>query len=222
MGSNGGEYLEKLTIVIPAWSGTDELVEMTSKLVKTVRPMCDEIIVCEDGGIYSGQIEDLVDKYLYHRWNIGDLRNSVLGMWMASGDFIGIVNSDVTIDRGSLRDLCVPGHVCSPQWTQNRERRWLTDFCFVVDVNVLRDRKFGYFDTTADMGPAWDWFGRVAEVAVLKDTVAVSHRGGTSYSAKRQSREGPVDPRLKEISDDRHRIRLGEDPEYRKRWELSQ
>lgn len=212
----------QLSVVIPAWSGTDDLVEMTLRLAQSIRPMCDEIIICEDGGIDSKKLRAIADQYLYHRWNIGDLRNSVLGMWMASGDFVGVLNSDVTMDRGSLRDLCVPGHVCSPQWTQNRERKWLTDFCFVVDMNVLRDRKFGYFDTTADMGPAWDWFDRVGEVAVLNDTVAVSHLGGTSYSAKRQARQNSVDPHLKEISGDRHRIRLGEDPEYRKRWELSQ
>jgi hypothetical protein len=212
-----------LSVVIPTWTGTDELEDMAFKLCESVREQCDDLVVTEDGGKYSERIKKIADQYLYHRWNIGDLRNIVLGMWMAEGDFVAVLNSDVTWHRGSLRDLCIPGRVVSPLWRQNRERRTVLDFCFVVDRQILRDKNYGYFATDRDVGPGWTWFESVKNVSDSVDIAEVSHHGGTSYGAKHKLEYEEASRRAasainREIDPRRHIQRLLSDPEYASIW----
>jgi glycosyltransferase involved in cell wall biosynthesis len=98
-----------LSIVIPVWSGTPLLIDMHIKLCNQVHHMCDELIVCEDASPYGTNIEKYCDKYIIHDERLGHAKNLQLGIDAAKGDFIGVLDSDVIIKSGSLRDLCNPG-----------------------------------------------------------------------------------------------------------------
>jgi len=182
--------------------------------------MCDELIVCEDGGTHSYKIDDVVDQYLWHRWNLGDIRNLTLGLWMASGDYVGILNSDITIHSGTLRDLCIPGKVGCPIRLQKPGGGDFVDFCFVVDMELLR--KLGYPHSGISVGPDWNWSLGLEKETIIVPTVEVSHSGGVSYSAKRTKgyeeylERNRIDHR--EIDPSRHKQRMLEEEDYRNRW----
>lgn len=208
------------SIVIPTWSGSAETEEMAVNLATVVRPMCDELIICEDGGTDSKRLRELADHYLWHKWNLGDIRNLTLGIWMASGDFVGILNSDITIHKGSLRDLCIPGQVGCPTRIQKPGGGDFVDFCFVVDMNLLR--KLGYPHSGISVGPDWPWSLSLEKETIIVPSVEVSHAGGVSYSAKRAKgyEEYLALSRThhREIDDSRHKVRMSEDPDYAKLW----
>ena len=225
MGCDGGKRMATFSIVIPCWSGTPELEGMAIDLANKVRPMCDELIICEDGGYDSKTLRGIADHYLWHRWNLGDIRNLTLGIWMASGDFVGILNSDITIHKGSLRDLCLPGQVGCPTRLFKPGGGDFVDFCFVVDMELLR--KTGYPHSGLAVGPDWNWSLALEKETVIVPSVEVSHTGGVSYSGRhRKSYEDYLmrerTGHVKEIDPMRHKQRMTDDEEYRKVWGVSQ
>lgn len=135
--------MASLSIVIPVWSGTDYLVQMELDLIRKARPMCDELVITEDG-YPQGQLKDIADQYLMHPelGRIGHRQNLVLGIKAATCDYIAVLDSDIIIVRGSLRDLCIPGKIVCGNgiWglpPAGREIFW--GWCFVADRNVLLD-----------------------------------------------------------------------------------
>src|SRR5712692_9807576 len=91
------------SLVIPTWSGTPELAEMALNLCKQVRPMCDELIITEDGD-YCQALKEIVDVYLIHTpHRLGHARNLLQGLKVATGNYVGIIDSDIVITKGTLR-----------------------------------------------------------------------------------------------------------------------
>src|SRR5260221_2776316 len=125
-----GTSQRRLSVVITAWSGTQILRDMLLALCQQVRPMCDELIVSEDSDTVERGILELCDKYNVHS-RYGHARNLVVGLKMATMDFIALLDSDITITQGSLRDLCIPGKIVSPGlkgWFMVGPRELLVEF----------------------------------------------------------------------------------------------
>jgi len=83
-----------LSVVIPHWPLDEETNEALRSCVSSFPPECERIVVVNDGTGYG------------HNVNIG--------LRLASGDYIGVVNNDCRLNEGDVYDLCVPDAVTSP------------------------------------------------------------------------------------------------------------
>jgi glycosyltransferase involved in cell wall biosynthesis len=111
-----------LSVVIPAWSGNDKLTDMLMALCQQVKFDCDELIVTEDGN-RSLVVEAMATTYLHHQ-RLGHGRNLRLGWEAATKDYVAFIDSDIRIDNGNLRDLCVPNTLVYPTWRDWKEYRY--------------------------------------------------------------------------------------------------
>lgn len=126
-----------LSVVIPVWSGSPRLIEMEVKLCASVREDCDELIVCEDGP-WSGDLAASCDLYLTHPIRLGHPANLWSGIELASSSFVGVLDFDVEIKSGSLRDLCFPGMFVSARLLPPpTNKTGFIIWCSVMDRNVL-------------------------------------------------------------------------------------
>lgn len=83
-----------LSIVIPHWPLGEETTDALRRCVASFPLECERVIVVNDGTGYG--------------------RNVNIGLGLASGDFIAVVNNDCRLDDGDIYDLCVPETVTSP------------------------------------------------------------------------------------------------------------
>ena len=84
----------RLSIVIPHWPLDKETNEALRSCVSSFPRDCERIVVVNEGTGYG------------HNVNIG--------LGLASGDFIAVVNNDCRFTEGDIYDLCVPDAVTSP------------------------------------------------------------------------------------------------------------
>jgi hypothetical protein len=169
-----------LSVVIPTWSGTQELADMAYGLCKKVKPMCDELIVTEDAGNYYKELQEISDLYLMHP-NIGDVPNSNLGMRVAKGDYIAVINSDIEIGNGDLRALCIPGKTVCPAWIGGLHNEFVGHF-FVVARTVID--QYGYLDETLPnrgAGADFKWYYTIQRTYQWSDALTYKHQGNVSY-----------------------------------------
>lgn len=176
----------QLSVVIPTYTITDELAQMALDLARQVKPMCDELIIVEDGGNKNCVLAEAASTYMWHE-NVGDIFNSLIGMLAARGEYVAVINSDVIIHEGDLRNLCLPGRVVSPKWRQQREMHGFQGPFFVVPRTVLLDRQYGYLDVTRQgAGADYDYAYRVRDIYTWSDAVEYTHLAGRSHSEKRK------------------------------------
>jgi GT2 family glycosyltransferase len=83
-----------LSLVIPHWPLDEETNEALRQCVASFPPECERIVVVNDGTGYG------------HNVNIG--------LVVASGDYLAVVNNDCRLDEGDVYELCVPDVVTSP------------------------------------------------------------------------------------------------------------
>jgi GT2 family glycosyltransferase len=83
-----------LSVVIPHWPLDEETNEALRSCVSSFPLECERIVVVNDGTGYG------------HNVNIG--------LRLASGDYIAVVNNDCRLTEGDIYDLCVPDAVTSP------------------------------------------------------------------------------------------------------------
>jgi hypothetical protein len=110
---------------------------MEMGLCATVRDDCDELIVCEDGP-YIEALREACDLYICHGQRLGHPSNLWQGILRAHCDYVGVLDWDVEIKKGSLRDLCFPGHFVSAKLLPAPDHR--TGFiiwCSVMDRQTL-------------------------------------------------------------------------------------
>ena len=112
----------KLSICIPYYESHPEKRELLDDCVKSLKGQ-DEIIVL------AGKQKSLAVAI-----------NMLFEM--AHGEYIIISNDDLTLDYGSLKDLCVPGVVTSPR--VNGELRQFSGHMFCVPRSVYE--KVGGYD----------------------------------------------------------------------------
>lgn len=171
--------METLSIVIPAWSVVPGLTQMLSDLCKKVVVMCDQLVVTEDGN-YSRKIEEVADTYLHHH-RLGHSGNLGLGLMACTGDFIAILDSDVMISLGDIRDLVIPGTVVSPTWVDHPANNTINGW-FMVGP---RETFFPVPPISEVEGiDLWcnDIWQRNRATFVYSDKVEYSHNRNTSYT----------------------------------------
>jgi len=83
-----------LSVVVPHWPYDDEANAALGRCVASIPHECEKIVVVNDG--------------------TGFARNVNLGLRLASGDYLAVVNNDAQIVEGDVHELCVPGTVTSP------------------------------------------------------------------------------------------------------------
>jgi GT2 family glycosyltransferase len=83
-----------LSVVIPHWSLDEETDEALRRCVASFPPECERIVVVNDGTGYG--------------------RNVNVGLRLAGGDYVAVVNNDCRLLDGDVHDLCVPDTVTSP------------------------------------------------------------------------------------------------------------
>lgn len=125
----------QFSLVIPAYTIDEESEEMTLRCIESYRAHVDEVIVSEDGGVYSEKLRKQSTSYLYNSENKGFSVNVNRGFRYATGDYIAIVSTDTYLIEGNPRDLCVPGKVTSPEIVNQYIERLAGPF-FVVPKEV--------------------------------------------------------------------------------------
>lgn len=172
-----------LSVVIPAWSGTQKLADMLLSLCETIRPMCDELIVTEDSGNTSQFIERLADAYLVHP-RLGQAGNLAEGIKVSTGEFVALIDSDMRIVSGTLKDLCIPGHIVSPASVQRRADEMVG--WFVVSPRQFLIELLPYEQPSQGNCEAIDLWAREFDLIhksrlISSDKVVVRHGLNQSY-----------------------------------------
>jgi len=83
-----------LSVVIPHWPIDAEVDAALRRCVASFPPECERIVVVNDGTGYGLNVN--------------------VGLRLATGDFVAVVNNDCCITSGDVYDLCVPRAVTSP------------------------------------------------------------------------------------------------------------
>lgn len=209
-----------LSVIIPCWSVTPNLTQMALALAKQVRPMCDELIITEDGK-YSEELKEIATKYLIHP-RLGHGANLRLGLESATCDFVAMIDSDIEILKGNLKDLCVPNEIITPEWNRKDSimKSNLLGWFLVAPREILM--KYPPFDLSAGEGID-DWV-RNLEIS-FSDKVEYLHHGWTSYGKKHEmefeeeaEKARRAAASIKEIDPMRHFYRIREDPLYAEIW----
>jgi len=114
--------MSKLTIAIPAYSATPELLGMLDKCIESYAHHA-EVIVHEDAD------------------QLGFTKNANNVWKEAKGDYVAIVSSDTYLVSGDPNDLCIPGKVTSPH-IENQGIDGLAGCFFVVPKEVAKERGY--------------------------------------------------------------------------------
>lgn len=131
--------MPKLTVVIPTYTGDENLEQIALEAIRSYSYQADELIVCEDGGRYSPQMMALADVYIYNHKNEGFSVNVNRGWRYSTGDFTAIVSSDTRLYEGDILNLCIPGKVTSPEIVNQHIDRLAGPF-FVVPKEIKEER----------------------------------------------------------------------------------
>ena len=83
-----------LSLVIPHWPLDEETNEALRRCVSSFPSECERIVVVNNGTGYG--------------------QNVNIGLRLATGDYIAVVNNDCRLAQGNIYDLCVPETVTSP------------------------------------------------------------------------------------------------------------
>ena len=131
----------KISVVIPCYTINKHLEELAIQCALSYREQCYELVVSEDSGFYSPELMKLSDIYIWGKENIGFTRNVNRGWKNAHGDYVMIVNSDTTLHRGNLNDLCIPGKVTSPEIV-SQYIPYLAGPFFCVPKEIAKERGY--------------------------------------------------------------------------------
>jgi GT2 family glycosyltransferase len=157
-----------LSVVIPHWPLDEETDEALRLCVASFPPECERIVVVNDG--------------------TGFARNVNVGLRVATGDYVAIVNNDCRLTDGDVYDLCVPEVVTSPLVIGARQgygesiEPGSLHFCFCVVPRPVLDR-VGFLDERFEQA-YWeddDFLARLRQAGVPTRQVAsvrVQHVGG--------------------------------------------
>lgn len=83
-----------LSIVIPHWPLDEDTGQALRRCVASFPPQCERVLVVNDGTGYG--------------------RNVNIGLRLATGEYIAVVNNDCRLEGGDVYDLCVAGTVTNP------------------------------------------------------------------------------------------------------------
>lgn len=195
---------------------------MALALCEQVRPMCDELVISECGHFHPA-LKKIADVYLKHEQRLRHGDNLNAGIAASHGDFLACMDSDVTIERGSLRQLCIPGKVVCPEYANQRDIRQFHGVFFVSPREILEELPI--FERGGPEGID-HWVIEFSKhlnqrgAYLWTDEVSYRHLTGRSYGElanqawlREQERMARASMH-REIAPDRHRQRLLEDVLY--------
>jgi GT2 family glycosyltransferase len=157
-----------LSIVVPHWPLDEETNEALRRCVSSFPAECERIVVVNDGTGYG--------------------RNVNVGLRLASGDYVAVVNNDCRLADGDVNDLCVPDAVTSPLIIGERQGFGESiepggfHGCFWVVPRPVLDR-IGPLDDRFEWG-YWeddDYITRLHQAGIVTrqvSSVRVTHVGG--------------------------------------------
>ena len=167
--------MAKLSLVFPTYTIDNALEDLEVECISTFKGKCDEIIITEDGGLPSARLLSIADRYIFNRIRRGFTTNVNVGWTLANGDYVGIVNSDISFVNGDLGLLCVPGRVTAPG-----DFPVVPGHFFVVPKEIkeqygMLDESMAMWWSDADYGRrVWYIYDPVPEVEIL-------HYGGSTH-----------------------------------------
>lgn len=173
-GTNG-----KLSVVLPVYSIRPAICKMEIENSKIWKREVDELIVTEDGP-YCQELHELADLYLLHP-RLGACNNMIVGWQVAlsrGADYVVLVDSDVTLINGHLRDMCVPGRVTIPKTIVPSSVPGLIAPMVCIPKTVVLER--GMYDKRFFMdGHDTEYQTRISDLIESVD-ITISHiQGGT-------------------------------------------
>ena len=105
---------------------------------------CDELILVENGGKANYNC----DTYVRHKTNL-DFTKGVNSIFkIARGDYILFCANDTYLEKGNIRDLCIPDTVTSPIISTQNFNTPISGSSFCVPKNVLD--KVGMLDESME------------------------------------------------------------------------
>jgi len=131
-----------LSIVIPTYTKDVRLLNMTLRAISSIRTRNQpdfELIISEDGGMFSEELAFLSTAYIYNTKNKGFTVNVNRGWRQATGNYVAIMSSDTYLVSGNLLNLCIKGKVTSPM-IENQDIKGLAGCFFVVPKEIAQER----------------------------------------------------------------------------------
>lgn len=164
----------KISLVIPTYTLTKELERLALWAAASYREQVGQLIITEDGGMYSPKLQEISDIYIYNKVNVGFSKNVNRGWKNADGDFVMIVNSDTQLMKGKLDDLCIPGMVTSPEIVNQYIDRlagpfWCTPKELTDRFGYLREEMRTYSSDSEYDERMKDFFIKVPSVQVFHE-----------------------------------------------------
>jgi hypothetical protein len=167
--------MPKISMVIPTYSINDFLVEEAINAASSYRKQVDELIITEDGGIYSEDLRRVADIYIYNRKNVGFSKNVNKGWKLATGDFVMIANSDTVLHNSDLNLLCEKGMVTSPHIAglpvsdKLRGCFWCAPKEVTTERGMLLEDMRTYFSDDEYYERIKDIFSKIDKVIIIHD-----------------------------------------------------
>ncbi len=165
--------MPKLTIVIPTFTIDAKLEQMAYDCAKSYKQYAERIIICEDGGKYSLQLQGIADSYIYNWNNVGFTKNVNRGWRYSDADFTGIVSSDTYLYEGDISDLCIKGKVTSPEII-NQVIPYLAGPFWVCPKEIYQERG-GLIETMHTYNSDREYDHRVRDIFQKVPTVCIYH-----------------------------------------------
>ena len=171
----------KISMVIPCYTQNKKLEDLALWCAASFKEQVDELIIIEDGQLFSHKLANIADVYIYKAKNSGFTKNVNDGWKFAHGEFVAIVNSDTQLASGDLNDLCIPGKVTSPL-IKNQEIERLAGPFWVVPATVAKER--GYLlEEMKTYSSDSEYDERVKDIFVKVPSVQIYHEMAQSVSA---------------------------------------
>jgi len=171
----------KISLVIPTVILDKKLEDLAILCVGSYMNQADEIIVVGDGGMFSQNLLQLADTYIYNKNNVGFTKTVNRGWKYASGDYVMIINSDTQLKKGDLNDLCIPGKVTSPVIVNQYIERLAGPF-WVVPREVTEERGF-LLEELKTYSSDSEYDARVKDIFQKVESVEIYHEQAQTVKA---------------------------------------
>jgi hypothetical protein len=191
-----------LSMVIPTYTKSKHLEELAYIAACSYRKFVDELIIIEDGQMYSPKLQKIANTYIYVKKNQGFTKTVNSGWKLANGKYVAIVNSDTCLLSGNLRDICVEGKVTSPIIANQYIDRLAGPFwCTPREVT----EKYGYLmEEMKTYSSDSEYDERIKDIFQKIDSVRIYHEQAQSVSeagiegGAEQDRDRQIYQKLKE------------------------
>lgn len=138
-----------ISLCIPTYTLNKELEQMALRCVHSFKFACEssgvdyEVVISEDGGMYSPALMEEANVYIYNLDNQGFSKNVNMAWKNAKGKYVAIINSDTYYVSGDIKDMCIQGRVTSPQII-NQDIEGFAGCFWVAHKDIPKN--FGYLD----------------------------------------------------------------------------